>query len=452
MILPRCLRGFIALALGVFGSATTAFAFVTAELSPQGLAYSRVFVRGAEEVSIAVAFPMDWSMRESENQSLPDVACVAMVTGGAGGLPPAYVKEQLADLGGSVSLRARTDEVLTYVSADKQNLNKVLEIASGMLTEPAYRPEWVARARSDLERDFASERQDVSGLARITATWALLGGGSTLRAHVGEASSVLLAITGADLSRWHASVFRRSPSMLIAIAGDIDEAAAGAAVDALLGKLPRAAAVRMAPPPVNFAPRRILLHVPSAPKSVLAFLGVRPQPTSRAEDAIIADVVNDSDGPVFAALRSELSAAYSISLRYLDFGAERRHLVVSGEVETAKLAQAEVAFRAAYGALRQKGLADSLDARKDWISRSYDNDFSTPSDSVDQVVVVNSYGGGAGDTFSSLVARVTNADLSARLLAFPRPEDLLVVAVSPDAKALPGACVITAPEQAASCK
>jgi hypothetical protein len=51
------------------------------------------------------------------------------------------------------------------------------------------------------------------------------------------------------------------------------------------------------------------------------------------------------------------------------------------------------------------------------------------------------------------VKAFTSDVLKARLAqAFPKPEDITIIAVSPNADSLPGACVITAPEQAANCK
>ena len=52
----------------------------------------------------------------------------------------------------------------------------------------------------------------------------------------------------------------------------------------------------------------------------------------------------------------------------------------------------------------------------------------------------------------AFLANVTDESVMKRLQgAFPKPAELTVMAVSPDANALPGACVITAPEQAVNC-
>ncbi len=56
-------------------------------------------------------------------------------------------------------------------------------------------------------------------------------------------------------------------------------------------------------------------------------------------------------------------------------------------------------------------------------------------------------------TLPSLLEKVTDATLWSRAAAaFPAADQLIVLAVSPDAAAFPGACVITAPEQAVSCR
>jgi zinc protease len=51
------------------------------------------------------------------------------------------------------------------------------------------------------------------------------------------------------------------------------------------------------------------------------------------------------------------------------------------------------------------------------------------------------------------VEAITSATLKERLsTAFPRPDQFVIVAVAPDSNALPGACVITRPEDAVNCK
>jgi hypothetical protein len=56
-------------------------------------------------------------------------------------------------------------------------------------------------------------------------------------------------------------------------------------------------------------------------------------------------------------------------------------------------------------------------------------------------------------TLSSLLDKVTGATIEARAAsAFPKAETLIVLAVSPDASALPGACVITSPAEAVNCR
>ena len=430
--------------------ASAAGAFVMAERSPHGISYSRVFLPGADEVSIAIMFPMDWSWRDDENQNVPDVACDAIVHSGVAGLTPAETKEKLADLGATIVFRPHADEVDTYLTVRKENLRSAIDMAASMMSSPRYDPVWTARARSRLEKGFVESWQDANFLVKATAEWAILGDVPMRRALVGESSDRILGISVADLERWHGSVFRRS-GLFVSIAGDIDDTSAGEAVDELLSNLPDGGRLLHDGLAPNATPRLILLHSPEAKKSVLAFFGPRPPLTSKAEDRLIQDAINDSDGGLFTALRSQLGATYSISMDYIDFGAAHRFIWISGEIETAKLALAELAFRTAYRTFRRNGVS-TLDDRKSWLIRSYDHDLSSTDDSVYQMTVVHDYGGSGADTFGDLVARVTGADVARRLASYPKASEFLVVAVSPDVHALPGACVITKPEQAVNCK
>ena len=403
--------------------ASAAGAFVMAERSPHGISYSRVFLPGADEVSIAIMFPMDWSWRDDENQNVPDVACDAIVHSGVAGLTPAETKEKLADLGATIVFRPHADEVDAYLTVRKENLRSAIDMAASMMSSPRYDPVWTARARSRLEKGFVESWQDANFLVKATAEWAILGDVPMRRALVGESSDRILGISVADLERWHGSVFRRS-GLFVSIAGDIDDTSAGEAVDELLSNLPDGGRLLHDGLAPNATPLLILLHSPEAKKSVLA---------------------------LFTALRSQLGATYSISMDYIDFGAAHRFIWISGEIETAKLALAELAFRTAYRTFRRNGVS-TLDDRKSWLIRSYDHDLSSTDDSVYQMTVVHDYGGSGADTFGDLVARVTGADVARRLASYPKASEFLVVAVSPDVHALPGACVITKPEQAVNCK
>lgn len=422
-----------------------------AERSPHGVEYARIYLPGAVEISMTFALPMDWSWREGENQNVPDVGCAAIVSGGVAGMSPSDVTEQLADLGASVSFSPRADEVDATVTVRRENTDAALKIVTAMLTDPSYDPLWVSRESSRIASYFIGVRDDPDYLAYATVNTTVLRSGPLLRAYLGESIPRIFSISQNDLKRWHASVFR-GPAQFVSIAGDVDEASAGKLVDALLGVLPDGGKRPETTLDLEIKPKQILLHLPSAKKSVLSFVGIRPPVTGKAEDSLIRDAMNDSDGTLFSALRDHLAAAYAVSLEFREFGAQHRIMVISGEVDTSKLAAAVAAFGDVYGTFVREGLSSKLDRRKYWLMRSYDEQLSGTDESVSQMDLVRSYGGSYSETFSDLIGSVTAADIARRLADYPRASDFLVIAVSPDANALPGACVITAPEQAVNCK
>lgn len=128
---------------------------------------------------------------------------------------------------------------------------------------------------------------------------------------------------------------------------------------------------------------------------------------------------------------------------------------LEGEIETAKLAAAEAALRNRYakflvdaGPLHideaKARLLSDLVAAQDDPGKAVDQAFAAWSTHRDLSMLTDPSGFLAGLDAQSVASRLRQA--------FPRAEGLVVIAVSPDVGALPGACLITGPEQAAACR
>ena len=120
-------------------------------------------------------------------------------------------------------------------------------------------------------------------------------------------------------------------------------------------------------PKADFAPRRILLHVPQAQTSTLVLMG--PLPPTRDggefEDILLATALGGDDKSVlFDAVRTGLRASYGFGAGLDAFARNLRFLALSGEVETAKLAEAETIVRTAYADFLKSPPMGDLSARK----------------------------------------------------------------------------------------
>jgi predicted Zn-dependent peptidase len=427
------------------------------EKTPQGHDYARLYMPSAKDVAIRIAWPTDWANRDDVNQAVPYIGSDLILSGGAEGYPADKVVETFADLKAEGSLSATPDHVLGELTVPKENVKQALEIANAHLRAPLLDQNWFERIRQGFARDAAEAASRPENKARAAVHWAVYGDVPLRRSLSIDPSQQIDAVTRGDILRWHKDIFTANTAMIV-IAGNLDAKAAGDAVDALLSGLPEAPeAATHAKPKANFAPRRILLHVPDAKTSGLIFFAPLP-PTRQGgefEDMLLASALGGNDqSALFDAVRTKLRASYGFGAALDGFTRDDRILVLSGDVETAKIAAAEVAVRDAYAAFRKTGMSGHLADQKAPLLASIDA-MSKTAGTAATSALLGLLDSETPDLVFKLKARlddVTDVTLHQRLEnAFPTLEQFTVVAVSPDAKALPDACVITRVEDAADC-
>jgi predicted Zn-dependent peptidase len=311
----------------------------------------------------------------------------------------------------------------------------------------------VERSRTGFAAGLKEQMAATWGQGFDALRWAMLGDVAFRRAMNPGPPERIAEVSRDDLVSWHKATFRRCCALVI-VAGSLDGARAGSAVDSLFAGLPEGDAVVKRAPEADFTPRRILLHRPDATASLLAFVGQRPpkRREGRAEDVALMDALNAAGGPLLETVRTRLRAAYRFSATYDEFGAANGFMLFWGEVDTGKLADAEIAIREAYVAFREKGPRDSFDARKARLTAEVTDAKRYPADASQITLRGALLGPGLPPLPAQQLAEMTRESLMARLQKFPPAEAFTVIAVSPDAEALPGACVITAPEQAVRCR
>lgn len=259
-----------------------------------------------------------------------------------------------------------------------------------------------------------------------------------------------------DLRRWHAETIVQN-GVTIAVSGAINRDDAGKAVDQLLAGLPEGQALAVPNTVTNFSPKTVLLHLPDAEKTTLGFIGQLP-PTAEGSDLTDLLALNffgrPGSGPLFDAVRTDLRASYGFQAGFTNYDRATRIMFIAGEVETEKIAEAADLVRSTYESFRAApDLTGFDDLRRAMAEGTAQNvlyvdvaartmlefalDARDPSDAP---------------RMGELLESVTAQDVQKRLATvFPSGDDLIVIAASPDATALPGACVITEIEQVAQC-
>jgi zinc protease len=433
----------------------------TTETSPGGIGYTRLHIPDAEDVSIEIAWPSDWAHREDVNQDVPHIGVDLILAGGAEGFPPGEVIETFADLNAEGSLWATADYLHGQLIAPVANLDEAIEIANAHLARPSLDPVWFDRVQQGLAANLAEANAQPATLGFEALRWAVLGDTPLRRALTGDLDAIGAA-TPDDVQRWHSEALTRTGAHIV-IAGDIDAADAGAAVDALLAGLPDGAAPA-APPAApqavgDFSPRRILLHVPDAPTSILVFLGQLP-PTrdgGEMEDMLLVTRLGGGDNSVlFDVTRTRLRATYAFGALIDAYARDLRFLMMGGEIETARLAEAETVVREAYAAFRAEVPVGDLARLKAPFAAQAERTAGDPVSASTASLLGLLDGHDPGLVLGGLTEvldRVTDATLWARAAsASPEADRMIVLAVSPDAAALPGACVIRDPSEAAACR
>lgn len=427
------------------------------EISPGGVEYTLLHMPEHEDVTIHIAWPTDWAYRPDTNKAAPVIGTQLILAGGAEGYPAGDVVEQFADLNSEGNIyMAVNDHVIGELTFERREMDETIAIANAHLRTPTLDPIWFDRIREGTAQTMAEARARPAHAGFDAVRWAVFGKQPLRLALSLDEPGVFDDLTREDVVAWHSETFAPAPQAIV-VAGGIDAADAGAAIDALLRGLPNATRSVTQEAAPDYTPRRILLHIPDAQTSTLSFIAQLP-PTrlgGEMEDLILVHALGGDDQSVlFEAVRTELRASYFFGAGIGNYTRDQRILFLSGEVETARLADVERVVRDGYAAFLQSGPSGELEPRKAALAASFAEMQDFVVDQALSELQSALDGSDAGRSFhlTTELQAVTESTLMDRLSsAFPHAEDFIVIAVSPDADALPGACVIRAPAEAADC-
>lgn len=427
------------------------------EVSPGGIEYRLLHLPKHEDISIHIAWATDWAYRPDTNKAAPLVGTQLILAGGAEGYPPGDAGERFADLNSEANIYvSTTDHIVGELTFKHDNLDESIMIANAHLRTPTLDPVWFDRIREGTAQNMTEARAKPANAGFDAVRWFVFGEKPLRNALSLDEPETFDALTREEMIAWHAETFTAAPAAIV-VAGGIDAASAGAAIDATLAGLPEAKTDASHNSQSTFTDSRILLHLPEAKTTTLSFIASLP-PTrlgGETEDVILVHALGGDDQSVlFEAIRTELRATYGFGAGMANYTRDHRILVLSGEVEAPKLEAVERAVREAYANFREKGPTGDLEKRKAPLVASFDE---LPKFVIDLArselqSALDEYETGRSLRLVDEVNSVTQNTLLDRLAsAFPEAEDFIVIAVSPDADALPGACVIRTPSEAADC-
>ena len=428
------------------------------ETSPGGIRYTLIQIPDRKNVTVHVAWPTDWAYREGVSKAAPPVGTQLILAGGAKGHPAGEAGERFADLGSEGSIYASgNDHIIGELTFERNHTYQTVEIANAHLRAPELGQMWFDRIRYGIERNMAEAQSQPAHAGFDAVRWAVFGAQPLRNALSLDDPGTFAALTRDDIVAWHAETFTRNPEAVVVVGG-IDAEAADPVLDALFRDLPEADHEISRKTEPDFTPRRILLHQPDAETTTLAFIA--PLPASRLggefEDLILTHALGGDDQSVlFNAVRTELGASYGFDAGIANYTREHRILFMTGEIETGRLADAARAVHEAYASFRQTGPDGDLEDRQERLEPIFSDlpDSLTRQARSELQSALDGRGSGRSLELANELAAVTADSVAERLRdGFPSENAFIVIAVSPDTTALPDACVIAAPREAADCR
>lgn len=381
-----------------------------------------------------------------------------MLNGGAGGRDAAEIVADYQDLDAGSDLWVEPRAVMGFIVASDVNFSKAREIAQDVITAPKLEQRWFDRQQQQLLEEW---REDASGSWTIgwnVARSVVAGDHPYNRLWSQGPLDEIEKISLDNINQWFESSFSTNTAS-VAVAGSVDPELVAKELDLLFADMP----AHEASDPVEFPTPAVpgltvLFHNPDAPKTVVMLIGNLPpeDPATDQQLQLSIGVLGQSpQSRLHKAVRAGLGASYGFGAGKLDIIHEHRLLVMSGEIETAKVAEALKEVEEAYVEFRESGIGRiEFPLAKRMYKRQVNSQLENPVNMAFNVIDAMKRGYSKDilartlDSINSMKRDDANDIISNSLPAYG---EFLKVIVSPDSKAVEGACVISKIEDARSC-
>lgn len=430
--------------------ATHASPQVSKYTSPAGHGFFYVSMADAKRTAVAVTWKSGLPTGPDIHEATARLGVGLMLRGGSGGVAPDEVAAEFEDLDAASRLWVQPGVIRGFVVAPQNNLVQAAHIANLVLTRPDLEERWLDREKSNLIRGNTVRDATATGLAWKLAREIILGDHPYKRFWTAAPSNGIRKITTRQISDWHEHAFGTA-NLTITAAGSADPVIVGRAIDLALDGLPKSAnqeELAFAGPDIK--PGLIVLHDPDLPKSLIMTLGKLPDPEP-GDDAIyrIATEVLGlgKQSRLFKAIRSQLRASYGFGAGMEMLTRNHRLLRMSGEVDTDLLPQALSAMQRSYETFRLEGITEEeYPIARNFHRQRVELGTRRPAGAA-SMLMDNQINGGAVEVFENLIGHIDGLERSTVnntiRAAYPPYDELLTIVVTPDANAIPGACVIT---------
>jgi len=430
---------------------------VIALTSPDGHSFQfmPIIEDGVSDITVTIAWATDWSYDAANHPAVPFVGAEAILSGGTSTLKPQALLEVFDDANAGGHLSAGADYIYGELGFPREYTDKIVPLAAEMLAKPQLDPAWVSRIAAGLMANQEQSQAQSATQMWMAARVAIFDDAPILGYLSLPDTKGIADVTRDMVFEWHRQTLTQDTAAIV-VTGAINAADAGRVVDTLLGQLPQGPARPAGVSAPNFAQRTILLHLPDAEKTTIGLIGQLP-PTREGNDLVdllAVRILGNSDGPLFDAVRSELRASYGLQAGYANFDRSARVLFITGEVEGEKLVAARDVILQTYADFRQDPQIGDFEKLRDGLAEGTDDNVKYVNVAAQTIreFLLDGQDVKMAPKLGDVIRQITIDDVQMRLRsAFPKADDLIVIVASPDADALPGACVITQILQAATC-
>lgn len=425
-------------------------------LSPSGQEFVFIEMPDNPKVTVQVNWPQSWGLVESEHPAAAYIGSRLMMESGNPFDSTEALRESFLDLGASAAIIPTADAVRVILTAPPENILNVVKLANAVLVQPRYDEQWFEHLKGQLKTNQIGSNNQRSKKAFDTFQFGLFGDAPITYSQSLYDVDAIDTLVLDDVSFWHKKIFTAS-GIRVVVTGSVSSGKATEIVGQLLLNLPTETPIAASDVETYENPRMILLHEPEIEVGQLIFIGKLPpvRGGSEFEDLIAVTLLGQGENSaLFKAVREELRASYSYTATILSITRNLRYLVLSGEIDSAKLLDAHKVVGSVYENFRASPNLQFLSSLKKVLENKLDVASSNSMALANAVTELYIDGRDWREALnmSSLVNAISKDSVAVRVLeAFPPLDEMMVIVITSDPSGFSDACIISKPSEAVLC-
>jgi len=442
----------------IFLTATTVFAADSAKANPRNMTFPelRFEIPKAERVVLECGMPV-FLLRDPElpiinisaivhtgsvyepaaKSGLSSLTGNVMRSGGAGGLAPEQMDDELEFMASSVESSIGPDMGTVSLTSLTKNFKRTLQIFTDVLLRPDFSEKRVDIARKHLIEGLRRQNDDPKEIAGREINRAIYAGHPLGDVPTPESAA---AITRQDMLDFHRRFFRVN-NMILAVSGDFDRTAMLRELNAVFGKSAKLEATVLPeiPQPAPVFAAEVIYGKKEVNQTVIRMghLGISKDSPDLYAIRIIDYILGGSfTSRLMMEIRTNQGLAYNVGSHF-DIG--RRFtgsFIAETETKAESTAKAISLMQSIIAGMTKEQVTDQeLNAAKEYIINSFMFGFTNPASIVTQRARLEYYGYAPDylERYRDNISRVTKAAVLAAAQKHLKPEAFKLVVVGDSA-------------------